>query len=137
MDQVLKVWTTCEATVEERWVLRTSSDVSFDGDGCSILDLLDTDAVQVLAIENLGVHSERERRVTRVELERLGHGADAASEACSLSSMPSGGTPDLTHSHPPGVPEDLDDVPPPAFSTNPLEPGSAEASHPFSQLREV
>ncbi len=104
MDQVLKVWTTCEATVEERWVLRVSADVPFDVEGCSILDLLDTDAVQVLAVENLGVHSERERRVMRVELERLGHGAEAASEACSLSSMPSGGTPDRTRSHPSGCP---------------------------------
>lgn len=104
MDQVLKVWTTCEATVEERWVLRASSDLPFDAGSCSILDLLDTDAVQVLAVENLGVHSERERRVTRVELERPEHGADAASKACSLPSMPSGGTPDRTHSHPPGGP---------------------------------
>lgn len=70
MDQVLKVWTTCEATVEERWILRTSSDVGFDGDGCSILDLLDTDVVEVLAVENVEVHSERERTVTRVEFER-------------------------------------------------------------------
>ena len=104
MDQVLKVWTTCEATVEERWVLRASLDVPFDGDGCSILDLLDTDVVQVLDVENLGVHSERERRVIRVEVERPGHGSDAASEACSLSSMPSGATPDRTHSNPPGAP---------------------------------
>jgi len=81
MDQVLTVWTTCEATVEERWVLRASSDVPFDCDGCSILDLLDSDVIQVVAVENLGVHSERERRVTRVELEGPGNRADAASEA--------------------------------------------------------
>lgn len=86
MDQVLRVWTTCEATVEERWVLRTSSDVPFDGEGCSILDLLESDVIQVLAVENLGVHSERERRVTRIELEGPGHRADAASEACRRQS---------------------------------------------------
>lgn len=106
MDQVLKVWTTCEATVEERWVLRASSDVPFDADGYSMLDLLDSDIVQVLAVENLGVHSERERKVTRVELERPGTlvDDDAASEACSLSSMPSGANPRLHSSHPPGDP---------------------------------
>jgi hypothetical protein len=106
MDQVLKVWTMCEATVEELWVLRASPDVPLDGDGCSILDLLDTDVVQVLAVENLGVHSERERRVTRVELERPGTivDDDGASEACSLSSMPSGANPRPHSSHPPGDP---------------------------------
>ncbi|MHB1447087.1 MAG: hypothetical protein ACYCTI_01735 [Acidimicrobiales bacterium] len=87
MDQVLMVWTTCEATVEERWVLRVSPAVSFDDSGGSILDQLDTDAVQVLAVENLDVHSERERRVIRVELAPRDALADTASEPSSPAWM--------------------------------------------------
>lgn len=83
MYQVLRVWTTCEATIEERWLLRTSQGVPLDSDGSSILDLLDTDAVQVLSVENLEVHSERERRVTRVEVEQLEALADGALEPSS------------------------------------------------------
>lgn len=80
MDQVLTVWTTCEATVEERWVLRAPSDPPLDCATSSILDLLETDGIRVLAVENLAVHSERERRVIRVETARMDALADAAPE---------------------------------------------------------
>lgn len=81
MDQVVTVWTRCEATVEERWVLRAPSQLPIYSANSSIFDLLGADAVEVLAVENLAVHSEHERRVIRVEVAGLEALPDSAVEA--------------------------------------------------------
>jgi hypothetical protein len=68
MDQSLTVWTTCQATVEEKWVIRTSADLVRDPDTRTILELLSDEDVEVLSVENIELHSERERSVMCIEI---------------------------------------------------------------------
>lgn len=72
MDCVTTIWTTCEAVVEEVWTLRAPSNVLCEWqEGTRTLDeLLNADDVEVVKVENLTVHSERNRRVLRTGVER-------------------------------------------------------------------
>lgn len=63
------LWTSCEAVLEEKWTLRASHEVicALEAGTRSLADLLDDDDVEVIAVENEGVHSEGTRFVRRLE----------------------------------------------------------------------
>lgn len=70
MDCEVTVWTTCEAVVEERWTLRVSHEVVCDLESGTRtpVELLDGDDAEVVAVENVSVHSEGTRSVRRFEV---------------------------------------------------------------------
>lgn len=69
VDCEVTLWTTCEAVVEEKWTLRVSHEVicALESGTRTPDDLLDDDDIEVVAVENVNVHSERTRSVRRVE----------------------------------------------------------------------
>lgn len=78
------LWTSCEAVLEEKWILRASPAVvcALETGARSLADVLDEDDAEIVAVENERVHSEGTRSVRRVEIAKpVG---DASSEPATL-----------------------------------------------------